>query len=223
MNQKDKKFYIFLDESGKPEIYSKKGINLVDNGTASRFLVIAAVRAQDHLALQQAVTSCRLEILNDKSLSSKFSPAYSLDSFHAQTDYPEVRQRFYEWIRDCSLDIKICAIVAEKLKAYPQLQYDSSRLYATVAGQLLKRFLHASEDIEVIFSRRDASLKTRERLQLVVDTLRADFASKHNFDLSTNVVYHHNPHYSHGGLQIADYVAYAIFQVFQKKNKKWWS
>jgi len=221
--QKNEKSYIFLDESGKPEVFSRKGVNLVSAGTASKFLVIAAAKTNDHLGLQQAVTSCRLEILKDNSLSQKFSPAYSLDSFHAQTDYPEVKQRFYEWIKNCPIDIKICAIVAEKLKAYPQLQRDSARLYATVSGQLLKRFLHNSEFNEVIFSRRDASLKARERLQLVVDTLRTNFASEHNFDLSTSVAYHHNPHYSHGGLQIADYIAYAVFQVFEKGNKMWWN
>lgn len=214
--------YIFLDESGKPEIYSRKGVNLVEANLASRFLVIVAIRIADHLALQQAVTEKRLELLRDTALSSTFSPAYSLDAFHAQTDYPAVKRQFYERIRDCPLELKIAAIVAEKLKSYAPLQRDPSRLYAMVAGQLLKRFLHASDDIEVIFSRRDASLRARERLQLVVDTLRLDFASAHEFDAETNIVYHHNPHYTHGGLQIADYVAHAIFQLFEHGKREWY-
>lgn len=217
-----KKSYIFLDESGKPEVYSRKGTNLVEAGTASQYLLIAAVRTSDHLQIQEAVTAKRLEILRDRSLSEKFSPAYSLNAFHAQTDYPEVKQKFYEWIRDCKLDLKIAVIVAEKLKAYPQLQRDSGRLYATVAGQLLKRFLHTSEKMEVIFSRRDASLKAREKLQLVVDSLRFEYASEHSLSANAFVIYHHNPHYTHGGLQIADYVAHAVFQVFERGNRKWW-
>lgn len=216
------KGYIFLDESGKPEVYSRKGVNLVEKGLTSRFLVIAVVRTSDHLAVQEAVTAKRLEILRDKSLSSKFSPAYSLNAFHAQTDYYEVKHRFYRWIRNCALGLKISVIVAEKLKAYSQLQYDSARLYAIVAGQLLKRFLHTEEDVEVIFSRRDASLKARERLQLVIDTLRLNFASQHKFESRTHIAYHHNPHYTHGGLQIADYVAHAVFQVFEHNKREWY-
>ena len=27
--------YVFLDESGKPEVYSAKGTNLVENGTSN--------------------------------------------------------------------------------------------------------------------------------------------------------------------------------------------
>lgn len=219
--KKEAKSYIFLDESGKPEIYSRKGTNLVEARLASRYLAIVAIRTMDHLALQQAVTEKRLELLHDPALSVKFSPAYSLDAFHAQTDYPEVKRKVYEWIRDCSLELKITAIVAEKAKAYAALQRDPARLYATVAGQLLKRFLHTAEDIEVVFSRRDASLKARERLQLVVDAIRFDFADSHGAVPRTRVVYHHSPHYTHGGLQIADYVAHAIFQVFESGRREW--
>ncbi|MBI5300159.1 MAG: DUF3800 domain-containing protein [Deltaproteobacteria bacterium] len=218
----DKKSYIFLDESGKPEIYSRKGVNLVQTGTASKYLVLAAIRTTNHLEIQEAVTAFRLEVLRDRSLSARFSPAYSLNAFHAQTDYPEVKERFYEWIKNCSLDFKIAITVAEKLKAYPQLQRDHGRFYATIAGQLLKRFLHTAESMEVIFSRRDASLKARERLQLVVDTLRFEYADEHQIDAKASIVYHHNPHYTHGGLQIADYVAHAVFQVFERGNRRWW-
>lgn len=220
--KKELKSYIFLDESGKPEIYSRKGINLVETRLASQYLVIVAIRTTDHLVLQRSVTEKRLELLHDPVLSVKFSPAYSLDAFHAQTDYPEVKQKVYEWIRGCSLDLKITAIVAEKIKAYNALQHDPARLYATVAGQLLKRFLHTAEDIEVIFSRRDASLKARERLQLVVDALRFDFADSHGAVPRTRVVYNHSPHYTHGGLQIADYVAHAIFQLFEHGKREWY-
>ncbi len=218
--QKDPKSYVFLDESGKPEVFSAKGTNLVDAGTASKFLVIAAVRTMNHLALQQAVTECRLNSLKDETLIQTFSPQYSLNAFHAQTDYPEVRKRFYEWLRDSPLDLKISVIVADKLKAYPQLQRDAGRFYTTIAGQLLKRFLHTAEDVEVIFSRRDASLKTRERLNYVIDAMRINFAQDHTFDPKTVVRYYHNPHYTHGGLQLADYVAYAIFQVFEHKRRE---
>ncbi len=221
--KKDKKSYIFLDESGKPEIYSRKGINLVRAGTASKFLIIAAVKTVSHLAVQEAVIEESLKILRDKSLSLKFSPSYSLNAFHAQTDYLEVKNHFYKWIGETSLDFKITVIVVEKLKAYSQLQYDTTRLYSIAAGQLLKRYLHTAEDIEVIFSRRDSSLKTKERLQFIVDNLRFEYATKHDFNPETSIVYHHNPHYSHGGLQIADYIAHAVFQVFERKNKQWWN
>jgi len=34
--------------------------------------------------------------------------------------------------------------------------------------------------------------------------------------------YFHNPHYSHGGLQVADYIAFAVFQVYERQNRQWY-
>ena len=49
--QDSKTQYIFLDESGKPEVYSAKGVNLVERGQATKFLVLAAVRADSQLLI----------------------------------------------------------------------------------------------------------------------------------------------------------------------------
>ena len=219
---KTQKEYIFLDESGKPEVYSKKGVNLVDKKLASKYLVITAVRTPDHLSLQKEVTAVRLKILRNKKISSKFSTTYSLDSFHAQTDYPEVKELFYKWIKNCRLDFKIAVIVADKLKAYSALQQNPAQLYAVASGELLKRFLHTSKDIEVVFSRRDATLKAKQNLQLIINSARLNYTSKYKLDSEVNIVYHHNPHYSHGGLQIADYVAHAVFQVFENNKRQYY-
>jgi len=44
--------WIFIDESGKPEVYSAKGVNLIQTGQVSKFLILAAVRVEDQLKLQ---------------------------------------------------------------------------------------------------------------------------------------------------------------------------
>lgn len=55
--------WIFVDESGKPEVYSAKGVNLVEANLASKYLVLAAVRSSDQLSLQQKVTKFRFHTL----------------------------------------------------------------------------------------------------------------------------------------------------------------
>jgi len=54
--------WIFIDESGKPEVYSAKGVNLIQTGQASKFLILTAVRAEDQLKLQQDVAEFRLSL-----------------------------------------------------------------------------------------------------------------------------------------------------------------
>ena len=63
-----------------------------------------------------------------------------------------------------------------------------------------------------------------ERKQAVeVERVRLDYLQSHsNLEANFILAYKHNPHYTHGGLQVADYVAHAVFQVFENKNDKWY-
>lgn len=213
--------YIFIDESGKPEIYSARGKNLVELNQASRYLVLASIRHNNQLDLQQQVTDFRANLLHDVALREKFSPGYTLDSFHANRDYREVRLRFYEFIN--TLDIKIDVIVVEKLLCFPALQQNPGKLYAVMAGQLLKNLGHHAEQTHVIFSRKDSKLKLQLELQTEVERIRLDYIAAHpNIDKKVTLAYFHNPHYSHGGLQIADYVAFAIFKAFEHDDRQWY-
>ena len=208
--------FIFIDESGKPEVYSARGLNLVEKGIASRYLVLAAVRTDDQLKLQQEITEFRLSLLKDKDLTSIFSSAYTLNAFHAQVDYPQVRKRFYEYIN--TLDVKIDVLVVEKLKCFAPLKQNPGKLYGVMAGQLIKNLTHQSENTEIIFSRKDSKLKLRQELEVEVEKVRLEYMQSHpQLDPSLKLSYHHSPHYSHGGLQVADYVAFAIFQVYERK------
>jgi len=183
--------YIFLDESGKPEVFSAKGKNLVKQGIATKFLVISALRANDQLTLQQQVTDFRSQLLKATKFTNIFSSAYTLDSFHAQTDYPEVKEKFYQFIN--TLDIKIDVLVVEKLKCYEQLQRNPGRLYGVMAGQLLKNLVHQKPNTEIIFSRKDSKLRLRQELEIEVERVRLEYLQLHpSLQSNVNLYYYHN-------------------------------
>ncbi len=75
--------YIFLDESGKPEVYSTKGINLVEKGQATKYLVLVAVKTSDQLDIQRKVTDLRAELLRDEDIIS-----FSLRLTHSIVSMP---------------------------------------------------------------------------------------------------------------------------------------
>lgn len=215
------KNYIFIDESGKPEIYSAKRINLVEQGSATKFLILTAIRCDDQLILQQKITDLKAKLLRDKELVQIFSSAYALDNFHASIDYPEVREKFYNFIN--TLDIKIDVIVVEKLKCHDALKDNPGKMYGVMIGQLLKNICHQTKTTEIIFSRKDSKLKLRQELESEVERIRVEYLLKHpKLESKLNINYQHNPHYTHGGLQIADYVSYAIFQVYERNNRYWY-
>lgn len=213
--------WLFIDESGKPEVYSAQGENLVAKNKASKFLVLAAVRSKNQLELQQLITEFRLSLLKNPDLVKIFSATYSLDSFHAQTDYLEVKEKFYKFIT--TLPVKIDVLVVEKLLCYDVLKNNPGKMYGVMSGQLIKNLCHQAVDTEIVFSRKDSKLKLRQELEAEVERVRLNYLEQHS-DLNANLKlsYHHNPHYTHGGLQIADYIAYAVFQVFENKKREWY-
>ncbi|MEK7499468.1 MAG: DUF3800 domain-containing protein, partial [Patescibacteria group bacterium] len=82
---------------------------------------------------------------------------------------------------------------------------------------------HQSETTEIIFSRKDSKLKLRQELEVEVERIRLGYLNQHqNLNGKFSLSYKHNPHYTHGGLQIADYIAYAIFQVFENNRSQWY-
>ena len=213
--------WIFIDESGKPEVFSSKGNNLVEKNLATKYLVLAAVRTENQLKLQQQVTKFRSSLLEDKELSKIFSSAYTLDSFHAQTDYQEVKHKFYDFILE--LEIKVDVLVVEKLKTYDVLKQKPRKMYGVMTGQLIKNLCHQTENTEIIFSRKDSKLKLKQELEIEVEKVRLDYLKSHpKLKPNLKLSYFHNPHYSHGGLQVADYIAFAIFQVFENKKREWY-
>jgi len=213
--------WLFIDESGKPEVYSAAGLNLVEKKQASKFLVLAAVRSENQLELQQKVTEFRLTLLKDQRLTNMFSSAYTLDSFHAQTDYEEVKGQFYTFIS--TLPIKIDVLVVEKLLCYESLKRSPGKMYGVMSGQLIKNLCHQSQDTEIVFSRKDSKLKLRQELEAEVERVRLDYLQNHpQLNANLKLSYYHNPHYTHGGLQIADYVAFAVFQAFENGKRHWY-
>ncbi|MBU1016762.1 MAG: DUF3800 domain-containing protein [Patescibacteria group bacterium] len=213
--------WLFIDESGKPEVYSAKGINLVEQKQASKFLILAAVRSENQLELQQQLTEFRLTLLKDRNLTNIFSSAYTLDSFHAQTDYKEVKERFYSFIT--TLSIKVDVLIVEKLLCYDPLKRNPGKMYGVMAGQLIKNLCHQSQSTEIVFSRKDSKLKLRQELEAEVERVRLNYLQDHpQLNAHLKLSYYHNPHYTHGGLQVADYIAYAVYQVCERGDRQWY-
>ena len=62
-----------------------------------------------------------------------------------------------------------------------------------------------------------------QELETEVERVRLEFMQQHpNLHTDITLQYYHNPHYSHGGLQIADYLSYAVYQVFERGNRQWY-
>jgi hypothetical protein len=206
---------IYLYESGKPEVFNNAGNkNLVELGNASKYLILSAVMTNNQLQLQKDINNFRISLLNDPELSKLFTSTYSLSDFHAYNDYPIIKTKFLEFISKLD-NISIEVLVVNKLSMPLILQQNPNRMYGTVAGFLLRDILNCNS--EIIFSRKDTKLRLQKEIEIEVEKLRISFTNDNN-SRDVKVNYLHNPHHTHGGLQVADYVAHAVFQHFENQK-----
>jgi hypothetical protein len=214
------KQYIFLDESGRPETITAKGKNLVAEGVTSKYLVICAVVTQNPLNIQQQVLNVKLSGITSPDFAKNLSIKHSFEVFHASSDTEPIRQYVFNRIADMT-DFKALILVAEKLKAYDSFQRDRESFYNAMCGQLLKRVLHTHEECSIVISRKDANLGIQKNLNAEIDRLRLEYFEEHGIEVKTKFNFEHNPHYSHSALQIADYLAFAVFKVFENGERKY--
>lgn len=216
----ERKQYVFLDESGRPEILSAKNEDLVEGGKTSKFLVICAVVTEDPFAIQEQVFTTKLQGIRSESLRKHLSVKRSLEVFHASSDSEPLRSYILEAIKNIT-GFKGLMLVADKNKVYEGFKRDRENFYNAMCGQLLKRVLHTHVECSIIISRKDSNLGIQKNLNAEIDRLRLEFFEEHGTEVKTKLSFEHNPHYSHSVLQVADYLGWAVFQVFENNERKY--
>jgi hypothetical protein len=115
-------------------------------------------------------------------------------------------------------------IVNEKLRSNERMLKNPTYMYSVSSGLLLSGLTHQDAETEIIFSRQDNSRVTRQELELEIERIQQYEWSRYKKQpKGLKLIYKHNPHYSHAGLQIADYVAYAVFKFFEVGDPTWLS
>lgn len=163
----------------------------------------------------------KLDGLRSDEMKGHISIKHSLEVFHASSDTETIRQYVIKNIAAIK-DYKAIVLVADKMKAYESFQHDRESFYNAMCGQLLKRILHTHEESYIVISRKDANLGVQKNLNAEIDRLRLEFFEEHGYDVVTKMNFEHNPHYSHSVLQIADYFAWIVFQMFEYNNKMYY-
>ncbi len=206
--------FIYLDESGSPDIISSAGKDLLAAGLTSRYLVIAAVRTTNPSALAQAV------IRTIGWADAQFGTGAGkvpVTELHARDDRPSVRTQMITEL--ASLDIVCMAIVMDKQALDPTRQWrsDRRRFYNEMMAFLLADCLHLHDTTRIIVSHKN--YESYADLQLLVKDIGDRFRHvlKRTGVTPPNLVTaREDRHSKNRGLQAADYVAWSVFQAFER-------
>ena len=202
---------IYVDESGRPEVFNKRGDDLLASGLTSNHLVVAAVRTTNPSTLGSAIAGV--------APTGSGKPRV----LHAVQDPDNVRRRVCRAI--AAQDVIATAIVMDKRQLDParSWQRDSARFYNEMLGFLLGDCLQLHERTEIMMSRKDvdAQKELQEQLDSVVarhKVILGRMAKVQPHSVSIHQVRHRDSR----GLQAADYVAYAVFQAFERNEMEFY-
>lgn len=159
--------YIFVDESGDPTFYDRKGHLIVGSVGCSRVLLLGMIELNSPSLIRQSIIQKQEEITNDPFFASFPSIEKTRKGFHAKDDIPEIRYEFYKLIK--TFDFKASFIVARKIERVFQRNFSSneSEFYDHLITQLFNSRLHTHEQIFVYFSKRGS----RDRQKPIMDAI----------------------------------------------------
>lgn len=110
----EKVTYFFVDESGDPTFYDRKGKPIVGNEGISKILILGFIRTEDPKSIRTELAKLAQQLAKDEYLKGIPSLQKSLIAFHAKDDSAEVRQSVYKTI--VSLNFSAELIVARKIE-----------------------------------------------------------------------------------------------------------
>lgn len=202
-----KKFlYVFIDEGG----------NFDFSPTGTKYFSISTVTREKPFPWDVPLTNLKYQLIENESghyLPGEVIPHY----FHATEDKQVVRDKFFEIIVKSLGSFRIDSVIVEKRKTGPSLR-PQERFYPRMLGYLLRHLFTSS------------SVKGYDEVIVITDQIRLarrkDAITKAIKDglaiLPGHVAYRifHHPSHSCLGLQVVDYVNWAILRKWESGDAR---
>lgn len=217
----EKTTYFFVDESGDPYFYDRKGNLIVGKEGCSKLLILGFIKTEQPEILRQSITKIRQEISKDVYLQGIPSLIKSIKYFHATDDSPEVREKVFKSIVD--LPFKAEFIVARKIeqlfvkkhKKNPNLFYDD------IISKLFQNQLHSSSKNIIYFSVRTNRAR-QVPLEAAIKNAIAAFEDKWKTSVKSEVqIYPQRPQAEYC-LQVIDYIIWTIQRAFVRREDRYY-
>jgi stress-induced morphogen len=214
--------YFFVDESGDPTFYNRRGVNIVGQEGCSKILILGLIRAENPTPLRKAVLDLRAEVMNDPYLKDIPSLKKTEIAFHAKDDSPEIREKFFKLIK--TLDFKAEFVVARKIESLFQNRHKGreSLFYNDIVSKLFENKLHVANENYIYFAVRGNSVKQlpfEDAIQTAILSFENKWKIKNESQISTN------PQSPSGEpcLQIIDYMNWAVQRIFVKGDSRFYN
>lgn len=213
--------YFFVDESGDPTFYDKRGNFIVGNLGISKTLILGFIKTSNPKIIRQKLSQLKQEISQDNYLEGIPSVKKSLIAFHAKDDCPEVREKVFKVIKD--LDFSAEIFVARKIQNIFNTRHHRSEneFYDDLVTKLFQNKLHLAKNNEIFFAVRGTRLR-QAPLENAIQRATLSFETKWNIRVESNTTIIPQSPSGEPCLQVIDYVNWAIQRVYTKSEDRFY-
>lgn len=191
--------YLFLDEGGNFD-FSEKG---------SKVLTMTATSVARDFLWEQPLLDLRYRLLEAGD---------DRQEFHASEDKQNIRNAVFDVIQAHIGEIEVHAVIVEKRKAHPSIQKIDEfypRMLKWLLKYILTGFARRSIDQVIVITDEIPVNKKRKAVEKGIKTMiRADLPEGTAFN-----IFHHDSSTSMG-LQVVDYVNWAIYRKWNNGDKR---
>lgn len=191
-----KPLFLFLDEGG----------DLGFTPAGSRYFTLTCLTTPEPMAAQAALGRFQYECLaSDHNLDAEY--------FHCTDDNRHVRRRVFEMIAAEQSAFRYDSLIVEKRKAHPKVQTDE-RFYPEMLGYLLRHVVGQAAEAASEFVIVTDQLPLNRKRRAVEKAVRITLARMLPDGLRYRLFHHASR--AHTGLQIVDYVNWAILRKWER-------
>lgn len=207
--------WFFVDESGDPVFYNRKGKLIVGEAGCSPILMLGFIETTDPHTLRQSILNLQQEVVNDPYFQGVPSLEKTKIAFHAKDDLPEIRYRVYKHL--VALDFRAQFVVARKSERTFQSKFGGSQsvFYDSLITRLFQNVLHRYQKNTIIFAKR-GSRDRQAPLQQAIQQGIERFESAWDTIVETKISIHAQRPRGEPCLSIIDYMNWAVYRAFTR-------
>lgn len=212
--------WFFVDESGDPTFYDRKGNLIVGHPGCSSIIIVGFIETRTPEILRQAILDLQREVTSDPYFQDFPSIQKTRIAFHAKDDVPEIRYRFLKLIS--SLDFHAQFIVARKIERVfrNNFQARETAFYDHLVSLLFQNVLHRYENNMIYFSKRGSRDRQAPLLNAIQQGVKR-FRSKWNGSPSTSYLIQAQTPAGEPCLSVIDYMNWAVYRAFTRREMRY--
>lgn len=218
----DIKVNYYFDEAGDTQILGRRGVNLLEKGTASKTFMVGYLECKNPKQFTKALNNLKAELANDDYLSAIPSFHHSLEMFHANKDCAEVREKVFKLLKQ--QDFTFYCVVARKNEDLWRKKFNlnQKQLYKYLVSKLLENRLHLYNQIDLYFSSMGSTVH-QASMQEAVNNAISTFNEKWKTENTNQIRIFIQQNSEIPLLQAADYVLWTIQRAYERGDYRYYN